>query len=716
MKTSLRWVCATSLIWVACGIARPTTPQSTRPDRDPSTPPIARAIAHPVTQHGETRQDDYYWLRDKNDKALRYLKEENEHTKHVLAPTAALRERLFTEIKGRIRETDEDVPFFDRGYHYYSRTIEGAQYPIECRKRGSRSASSDGENKSAPEEVLLDLNAIAISQSFIAIGAFEVSDDGNLLAYSLDNNGFREYTLSIKDLRTGKELIEPILKTSSVAWAADNRTLFYTVEDAAKRPYRVYRRVLGEAKDTLVYEERDERFYVDVERSRSGELITFGSYSHTASEISFLRADAPAAPLTLVKPRAENLEYYVEQRGDTLFIRANDTGGNFRIVSAPLARPAEWTELQAHSSEVMVEGLDVFRHHRVALERVSGVPRFTVTVDGAAPFSIPVDEPVYELYVSDNRDFDAPFFRYEYTSLTTPTTVIDFDVKAKTHTVRKQIEVVGGHDPSAYQAERILARASDGTDIPISLVAKKGVPRDGSAPMWLTGYGAYGYPHSVGFSHARLSLLQRGVVYAIAHVRGGGELGKRWHDLGRMQHKMNTFTDFIAVAEHLIANKITRRDRLVIEGGSAGGLLVGAVTNMRPDLFGAVIADVPFVDVLNTMSDASLPLTVGEYEEWGNPAIAEQYAWMRAYCPYTNIGRHAYPAMLVKTAWHDSQVMYWEAAKYVAKLRRYKTDHNPLLLQASLGAGHGGASGRYDRWREVAFDYAFALWRMGLAK
>ena len=713
MNAALRWISVTSLIWVASGCARPVTPRSAPPpDRDPSTAPIAEVIAHPVTQHGETRQDDYFWLREKdNPKVLAYLKDENAHTTHVLQPTEALREQLFAEIKGRIRETDADVPFFDRGYHYYSRTVEGSQYPIECRKRGSRSGAMD-----APEEVLLDLNQLARSQSYIAIGAFEVSDDGNLLAFSLDNTGFREYTLGIKDLRSGTVLGESIEKVSSVAWAADNRTVFYAVDDAAKRPYRVYRHVVGEAKDVLVYEERDERFNVGVGRSRSGELILIGSYSHTASEVSFVRAATPEAPLTLVKPRAENVEYYVDHGGDALFIRVNDTGGNFRIVRAPLARPADWTELQAHSSEVMIEGLDVFRHHRVVRERVGGVPRFSVLVDGAAPFTIPVDEPVYELYESDNRDFDAPYFRYEYTSLTTPITVIDFDVTAKTRATRKQIEVVGGHDPSAYETERIHARASDGTAIPISLVAKKGVPRDGSAPMWLTGYGAYGYPHPVGFSHARLSLLQRGVVYAVAHVRGGGELGKRWHDQGRMQHKMNTFTDFIAAAEHLIADKRTRSDRLLIEGGSAGGLLVAAATNLRPDLFGSVIADVPFVDVLNSMSDASLPLTVGEYEEWGNPAIAEQYRWLRAYCPYTNIARQAYPTMLVKTAWHDSQVMYWEAAKYVAKLRRYKTDPNPLVLHTNLGAGHGGASGRYDRWREIAFDYAFALWRMGLAQ
>lgn len=691
--------------WLGCG---GTAPAVSFPDRDAPQPPVVAAIPHPVTAHGETRQDDYYWLREKENPAvLQYLKDENAYTDEVLAPVAGLREKLFIEIKSRIKETDVDVPVFDRGFYYYTRTVEGQQYPIHCRKRGSLDA---------PEEVLLDLNAIAADGSFVEVGEFEVSDDGNLLAYSLDRTGFRAYTLHVKNLNTGAELAEHADDVKSIAWAADNRTLFYAVDDAAKRPYRVLRHVLGEAKDALVYEERDERFYADVERSRSGDLIFIGSYSHTASEVSFLRAATPEAPLTLIAKRRDNIEYYPDQRGDQLFIRANDTGRNFRVVRAPIAAPASWTELQATSPDVMVENLELFATHRVIHERAAGLPRIAVVKEGEAPLLIPVDEPVYEQYGEDNVDFDAKFYRYRYMSLTTPATVIDFDLETKQRTVRKQVEVVGGHDPKAYVAERIEARAPDGTAIPISLVYKRGVPRDGSAPMWLTGYGAYGYPYPINFSHARLSLLDRGVIYAIAHVRGGGELGKRWHDEGRMAHKMNTFTDFIAAAEHLIAQRYTSTPKLMIEGGSAGGLLMGAVTNMRPDLFGAVLADVPFVDVLNTMSDASLPLTVGEYEEWGNPGIAEQYAWLRAYCPYTNVGKHPYPALLVKTAWNDSQVMYWEAAKYVAKLRRNKTDGAPLLLHTSLGSGHGGASGRYDHWREIAFDFAFALWRWGITQ
>jgi oligopeptidase B len=694
-----------ALAWLGCA---GYIPGASRQTRSEPQPPIAQAIAHPVTQHGETRQDDYFWLREKTNPAvLQYLKDENAYTEHTLAPIAALREQLFAEIKGRIRETDIDVPVFDRGFYYYARTIEGQQYPVHCRKRGSLDA---------PEEILLDLNALAGKDAFIELGEFAVSDDGNLLAYSLDRTGFRAYTLEVKDLRTGAALPERIADVKSIAWAADDRTLFYAVDDKAKRPYRVYRHVLGEdhGKDALVYDERDERFYAGVERSRSGELIFIGSYSHTASEVSFLRSTTPAAPLTLIAARRDNVEYYPDHRGDELLLRANDTGGNFRIVRAPLAKPAEWTQLQATSADVLLENLEVFATHRVVHERIAGLPRISVVTDGEAPIVIPVDEPVYEQYGQDNVDFNATFYRYEYMSLTTPTTVLDFDLKTHVRTLKKQVEVVGGHDPKAYVAERIEARAKDGTAIPVSLVYKRGVKRDGSAPMWLTGYGAYGYAYPINFSHARLSLLDRGVIYAIAHVRGGADLGKRWHDQGRMQHKMNTFTDFIAVAEHLIAARYTSTPKLLIEGGSAGGLLVGAVANLRPDLFGAVIADVPFVDVLNTMSDPTLPLTVGEYEEWGNPATAEQYAWMRAYCPYTNIGAHPYPALLVKTAWNDSQVMYWEAAKYVAKLRRNKTNADtPLLLYSSLDTGHGGASGRYDRWKEIAFDYAFALWRMG---
>ncbi len=701
---------------LACG----GTPQgviASTPD-DPSKPPVAKRVPHPITQHGITREDDYHWLREKNGNALTYLKQENAYTRHVMAPLAALQETVFTEIKSRIRETDMDVPVFDRGYYYYSRTVEGAQYPLHCRKRGSLDA---------PEEILLDLNAMAVAQSFIGVGELEVSDDGNLLAYSIDNNGFRAYTLHVKDLRSGQELLgDGIANVKSIAWAADNRTLFYALDDAAKRPYRVYRRVVRggvtdavdphDVDDMLVYEEPDERFVAEVERSRSRALIFIGSYSHTTSEVSFVSAGAPTAPLTRIKARADNIEYHPDHRGDLLYLRVNDRGRNFRIVTAPVATPEQWTELQAHADDVMVEGLELFESHHVVHERHQGLPRLRIVPTQGPSITIPVDEPVYDLWGSDNVDFAATFYRYEYTSLATPRSVIDFDLKTATRTTRKQVEVVGGYDPSAYVSARIFATAKDGTQVPISLIHKRDVARDGHAPMWLTGYGAYGYPYPISFSHARLSLLDRGVIYAIAHVRGGGEMGKRWHDQGRMQHKQNTFTDFIAVAEQLIAERYTSTPRLVIEGGSAGGLLMGAVTNLRPDLFGAVIADVPFVDVLNTMSDATLPLTVGEYEEWGNPNIAEQHAWIAAYCPYTNIRAQAYPAMLVRTAWHDSQVMYWEAAKYVAKLRVHKTDDNPLLLETSLGGGHGGASGRYDQWREVAFDYAFALWRMGLTQ
>lgn len=691
---------------VACGSGAPQRAVAVTPD-DPATPPTAKRVPHPVTQHGITRQDDYHWLREKNGNALHYLKQENAYTRHVMAPTEALQATLFNEIKARIVETDMDVPAFDRGYYYYSRTIEGAQYPLHCRKRGSLDA---------PEEVLLDLNAMAVAQSYIGVGAFEVSDDGNLLAYSIDNNGFRAYTLHVKDLRSGEELLgDGVPNVKSIAWAADDRSLFYAIDDAAKRPHRVYRRVLGESSEALIYEESDERFVAEVERSRSRALIFIGSYSHTTSEVSFVSANAPNAPLTRIKSRADNIEYYPDHRGDQLYLRVNDTGRNFRIVIAPVANPEQWTELQALADDVMVEGLELFATHHVVHERHQGLPRLRIVPTQGQSITIPVDEPVYDLWGSDNVDFDATFYRYEYTSLATPRSVIDFDWKTATRTTRKQVEVLGGYDASAYVSSRIFARAKDGTQVPISLIHKRDVPRDGSAPMWLTGYGAYGYPYPISFSHARLSLLERGVIYAIAHVRGGGELGKGWHDQGRMQHKQNTFTDFIAAAEHLIAERYTSTSKLVIEGGSAGGLLMGAVTNLRPDLFGAVIADVPFVDVLNTMSDASLPLTVGEYEEWGNPNVAEQYAWIAAYCPYSNITTRAYPTMLVRTAWHDSQVMYWEAAKYVAKLRVNKTDDNPLLLETSLGGGHGGASGRYDQWHEVAFDYAFALWRMGFA-
>jgi len=669
------------------------------------SPPVAPIHPHSVTLHDDIRVDNYFWLREKGSaQVTAYLEAENAYAEERMAPTVELQKTLYEEILGRIQETDQSAPYRKGAFEYYQRTEEGKQYRTYCRREPGQ---ADTEN------VLLDMNALAEGRPFLGLGVYEVSPDGRYLVFSLDETGFRDYTLQIKDLRSGKLLSERMEKVQSAAWASDSQTLFYTVDDDTKRPHQVLRHRLGAtAADALVYQEDDERFRVAVWRSRSGEYVFRGAFSHTTSEIGFLSASDPAGTWRLVAERKQDHEYDVTHRGGDFLIRTNDSGRNFRVVRAPVddPRPSSWQELVAHRDGVMVETLDVFEDFYVLLERETGLPYIRVLqfVDGAS-HRVAIDEPVYSLHPGVNAEFSTHVYRYAYESLTTPDSVFDYDVRSKARTLVKQIEVLGGYDPSDYESERIWATAPDGTRVPVSVVYKRGTPRDGSAPMLLVGYGSYGYPYPTGFSHSRVSLLDRGVTYAIAHTRGGGELGKPWHDQGRMENKMNTFTDFIAVAEHLVENQYTSSSRLAIQGGSAGGLLMGAVSNLRPDLFGAVVSLVPFVDVLNTMLDDSLPLTVGEYEEWGNPNDSDAYRGIRAYCPYSNIGAHPYPTMLVRTSLNDSQVMYWEPAKYIAKLRALKTDDNPLLFKINMDAGHGGASGRYDYLKETALDYAFIL-------
>ncbi|MFZ5624987.1 MAG: S9 family peptidase [Gemmatimonadota bacterium] len=674
------------------------------------TPPAAPVRPHPVSFHGETWDDPYFWLRNKEDPAvIAYLEAENAYADQVLAPTKELEERLYQEILGRIKQTDLSVPYRDSGFWYYTRTEEGKQYPIYCRKARSLDA---------PEQVTVDVNALAEGHTFMALGAYRVSPDGRLLAYSTDPTGFREYTLVVKDLETGDHLPLAIERVSSVVWAADSRTLFYTVEDDAKRPWRLFRHTLGSERHELVYEEPDELFRVAVGRTRSRAYLLLHIASHTTSEVRYLPAERPRDRWRLIARRRHEVEYDVEHHGDRFYLRINDTGRNFRIVRVPVDRRARahWTEVLPPRDDVMLEGLDLFANHMVVTEREDGLPHFRVIDLRTGEWHrIDFPEPVYNAQVGNNAEFDTTRFRFGYESFVTPPSVFEYDMDSRQRTLLKETPVLGGYDRTQYVSERLHATAQDGTRVPVSLVFRKGLVRDGSAPLLLEGYGAYGIPYDVSFSSTQLSLLDRGFVCAIAHVRGGGELGKPWHDAGRMAHKMNTFTDFIACAEHLVTEGYTSAERLVIEGGSAGGLLMGAVTNMRPDLFRLVLSHVPFVDVLNTMSDPSLPLTVGEYEEWGNPAIEEQYRWMRAYSPYDNLKRGPYPAMLVRTSLNDSQVMYWEPAKYVARLRTLKTDSNPLLLITNMGAGHGGASGRYDRLREIAVDYAFVLWQLGVS-
>jgi oligopeptidase B len=695
-------------------------------------PPVARREPVETILHGDRRIDNYAWLRDKQSpEVLAYLNAENAYTDAVLHGTEAFQEKLYQEMLGRIQQSDLSVPYRLRGYLYFSRTEEGKQYPIHCRQ-----LDADG----SPEELLLDLNALAQGHSFLGLGALSISQDNHLLAFSLDTTGFREFALQIKDLRSGAIFPARIERVSSVAWSTDNRTLFYTVEhETTRRSYRLYRHTLGSTDpDALIYEEPDERFRLDVSLTRSAAFLFLTIASHTTSEVRFLRADQPSGDFNLIAPREHTHEYYVDHHPGsdplhltgTFFIRTNSAGRTFRLmtVSPEDSRRKFWREFIPNRPDVMLADVDVFQSHLVLFEREGGLPYLrVVNLEQAtakvaakgdaltASHRIEFTEPAYNATMGANPEFTTEQVRFNYQSFITPSSVFDYNPQARERKLLKQQPVLGGYDPTQYVSERLHATAPDGTKIPISLVSRRSTPRDSSAPLLLYGYGSYSISIPVNFSSNRLSLLDRGVIYAVTHIRGGGDLGKPWHDAGRMRNKINTFTDFIASAEHLVATKYTSAQKLIIEGGSAGGLLMGAVANMRPDLFHAMISHVPFVDVLNTMLDASLPLTIGEYEEWGNPQVAEDYAYIKSYCPYTNLEAKKYPTMLVKTGLNDSQVMYWEPAKYVAKLRTLKTDSNPVLLKTNMGAGHSGASGRYDFLREIALDYAFLLSQLGIA-
>jgi oligopeptidase B len=699
----------------------------------PLSPPLARRQPVETVLHGDRRVDHYAWLRQKeNPEVIAYLEAENAYTEAILRPTEAFQEALYQEMLGRILQTDLSFPYRLRGYLYFTCTEEGQQYPTHCRR-----VDADG----SLDEMLLDLNRLAEGHSFLGLGAFDVSSDNQLLAYALDTTGFRQYTLHIKNLWNGAIFPEAIERVTSAVWAADNRTIFYTVEDATtKRSYRLYRHSAGFAEpDTLIYEETDERFRIEIERTRSGAFLLLVIASHTTSEVRFLPMGQPNGEFRVIVAREADHEYYVdhhpnpltrehrganpEDSGGYFFIRTNSEGRTFRLVCAPVADPqrAKWRQVIANRRNVMISGADVFRSHIVLSEREGGLPFLRIVDLGveapdalSASHRIAFAEPAYNASLGNNPEFDSSFVRYLYESFVTPRSVFDYDVPTRERVLRKEQPVLGGYDAFEYVSERLHAATADGARVPISLVYRRDTPLDGTAPLLLYGYGSYGHSIAVNFSSNRVSLLDRGVIFAIAHVRGGGELGKPWHDAGRLRQKRNTFTDFIAGAEHLIARRYTASEGLVIEGGSAGGLLMGTAANMRPELFRMVISHVPFVDVLNTMLDASLPLTVGEYEEWGDPRTAEDYFYIKSYCPYTNLEAKPYPVMLVKTGLNDSQVMYWEPAKYVAKLRTLKADTNALLLKTNIGAGHGGASGRYDYLREIALDYAFLLTELGI--
>lgn len=673
-------------------------------------PPITEKKPKITEINGDRLVDNYFWLREKSNPAvIAHLEAENAYTAAVMKPTQALQEKLYNEILSHIKQTDVNVPYRQGDYFYYSRTKEGLQYPIFFRKKGSLDAN---------EELILDQNELAKGQKFMALGALLPSDDGNLLAFSTDNTGYRQYVLHVKDLRTGEILPEKIERVDSVVWATDNKTLFYVTEDAVtKRNDKLFRHSLGSDKYDLLYQEKDELFDIGVGRTRDKAIIFVEAASKTSTETRYIPANNPNAEWKTILPREADHEYDISHRGDLFYIRTNKGAKNFRVVTAPVSDPSEknWKEFIAHRPAVKVDGVSLFADHAVLSEWENGLQQLEI-IDFKTNkrHRIEFPEPVYFAGLAANREFDTHVVRYSYNSLVTPNSVFDYDMDTHKATLLKQTEVPGGFDKANYKSERVFATASDGTKIPMSVVYRRNVKLDGSAPMLLYGYGSYGASIPPTFSAGRLALLDRGVIYVIAHIRGGGELGEPWREAGRMMKKMNTFTDFIAGAEHLIKNKYTSSDRLVIQGGSAGGLLMGAVTNMRPDLFKAVVAQVPFVDVINTMLDASLPLTTSEYIEWGNPNEKAAYDYMRKYSPYDNVAPKKYPAMLVKVSLNDSQVPYWEGSKFVAKIRELKTDHNPLILKANMGAGHGGASGRYDAIHETAFDYAFMLWQMGL--
>jgi oligopeptidase B len=675
-------------------------------------PPEAKKVPHVTEVNGHKMVDNYFWLRDKPNPEVRaYLEAENVYTDAVMKPTEGFQKKLYEEMLSRVKETDVEVPYREGDYFYYVREEAGKQYGIRCRRKGSMDAA---------EEIVLDVNELAKGRAFMSVAAYEVSPDGNLLAYTYDNTGFRQYTLAVKDLRTGKTLLDRAERVGSVVWANDNRTIFYTQEDAvAKRQYRLYRHTAGTAGEgDLVYEEKDERFEIGAQKTRSQAYIFLIIASHTTSEARYIAADQPMAEFKVMEPRKQGVEYYPDHNGDSFYIRVNDTGRNFRVVKAPVGDPgsANWKEVVAQNPAVMIEDTDFFKNYSVFYEREGGLPQMRVTdLRSGQSRRIEFPEPAYGTYPYLNRVYDTTEFRYGYQSPITPASVFAYDMEKGTSTLLKRKEVPGGYDRTKYQVEQIYATAADGVKIPISVMYLKGTKLDGKEALYLYGYGSYGVSIDMFFDSNIFSMVDRGVVTAVAHIRGGGEMGKAWHDAGRMMNKKTTFTDFVSSAEYLVGNGYGSKDRLVIEGRSAGGLLMGAVLNLRPDLFKGALVGVPFVDVMNTMLDESLPLTVGEFEEWGNPKEKAAFDYMITYSPYDNVEAKNYPDMLVRTSFNDSQVMYWEPAKYVAKMRALRTDHNMLIFKVNMQpAGHGGSSGRYDRLKEAAFDDAWILREMGI--
>ena len=663
--------------------------------------------------HGHTRIDNYYWLNEReNPDVLAYLEAENQYVDACLKHTEPLQEQLFKEITGRIKQDDNSVPVKIRDYYHYTRFEEGKEYPIICRKKHSLEA---------PEEILLDGNQLAEGHAFFQIGEISLSEDDRLLAYSVDTVSRRIYTVYVKDLATGELVGEPIPNTSgNIVWASDNATLFYGVKDETLRPCKIMRHRLGTpvADDEQVYEETDETFVCYISKTKSRKYLIINSDSTLSSECRILESDQPEGEFRVFQERQPDMLYGIDHYKEHFYIQTNADGAkNYKIMRTPVGQTemAHWTEVVAHREHVMLEGFTIFDKFFVIEEREGGLVKIRVkSWDGSNDHYLDFGEPAYTAGVGANPDFDAVTLRYAYNSMTTPSSVYEYDMEKRTKTLLKQQEVVGGYNPSDYVTERLMAPSHDGVLVPISIVYKKGMTLNGEHPLVLYGYGSYGSSMDAYFSVARLSLLNRGFIWAIAHIRGGEEMGRQWYDDGKMLNKKNTFLDFIACAEYLIGKGYTSPQKMFAMGGSAGGLLVGAVVNMRPDLWKGVIAQVPFVDVVTTMLDESIPLTTGEYDEWGNPNEKQYYDYMLSYSPYDNVEAKDYPAMLITTGLHDSQVQYWEPAKWTAKLRALKTDKNPLYLKTEMDYGHGGASGRFEGYKEVALEYAFMLDELGM--
>jgi oligopeptidase B len=673
-------------------------------------PPVAPKIPKVDTLHGDVRVDNYFWLREKtHPKVIAYLESENAYTAAGMRHTEALQAKLYGEMVGRVKETDLSVPYHDKGYWYYTRTEKGKSYPIFCRKKGSLNAK---------EEIYLDENALAEGKKFYSLGGLEISPDGNRVAYLQDTTALRVYTLYVKDLQTGKLLADTLGEiVPGLAWADDNRTLFYSTADSARRTIAVWRHVLSDARatDVKVFEDDDVLNNVNIGRTKSGNFILIADDGFTSSEWRAIPTASPETAPRVLAARRPNVEYTVDHIDGAFLMITNDGARNFKIMRIPEDdfSPAKWTVWQPHSDSVFIEGVEPFKHFVVVTERSGGLPRLRVRdLTRNTTHFITFPEAAYGVFPTQNAEFETPTLRFQYSSLVTPASTYDYDMASRKRVLKKRVEVPT-YDPTQYEVKRLMVAVRDGTHVPVSMIVRKGWRQDGSHPLLLYAYGSYGYTTEATFNSRMLSLVDRGFAYAIAHIRGGQEMGRQWYDDGKMMNKKNTFNDFVDVAEYLEKAKYTSADKMVANGGSAGGLLMGAISNMRPDLFRAIVADVPFVDVINTMMDASLPLTSQEWQQWGDPHIKEQYEYMKTYSPYDNVEHKAYPWMLVTSSLNDSQVSYWEPTKWVAKLRATKTDTNPLYFKINMAGGHGGSSGRYDLLHESAFRVAFILDAVG---